>query len=502
MNPKKKLYALIGCLGAAFFVIQFLVVFGLQAEAENRLNSVQPARGNYRCFRDGEKLLCSKAIEARQVAVAFTAQTENKSPGFSLPLEIENILLNKTENEDQFRVMRNSLVRRLNRQSRKGDVSLQDMQEAVDEIFKALEDKNPPVNPYNKFGPYLTSSRAANEAFFEDTLEKMAKEESPALVFDVKGSFIYFYSHSPKAAELKMVRPLYDLPAIVGQAREKGVYTIARYIAIKDEVLVKNYPEMAVRLPDSNRNIGLGWIEPDNPEALEYNRQILKEVAQSGVDEINLDYIRYSTTLPQTLAKISRELKTQKLLTFLQMAREAINEAGSATKLGISTYAILGWDFELNVKNLGQDVIQFAPLVDVISPMAYPATFSYGGYYNPAKHPRSRMYYLVYRTLTGYQELLKDQAYKLRPWIQGYYASAWEIREEIDAVFDAGLCGFTVWNANANYANLYRALDDWKMPAHCLTEDYSEKQNEAESTTEETEEAIPTEDEISEVEIN
>jgi hypothetical protein len=59
----------------------------------------------------------------------------------------------------------------------------------------------------------------------------------------------------------------------------------------------------------------------------------------------------------------------------------------------------------VNVEHLGQDVVRFAPLLDVISPMAYPASFAENEYYKPGVNPRSRMYYLVYRTLTGYRKL-------------------------------------------------------------------------------------------------
>jgi hypothetical protein len=135
--------------------------------------------------------------------------------------------------------------------------------------------------------------------------------------------------------------------------------------------------------------------------------------------------------------------------------------------LGISTYAILGWNYPVNLEPLGQDVVRFAPLLDVISPMAYPATFAEGSYYNPAKHPRSRMYYLVYRTLRGYDELLGEQSWKLRPWIQGYGITAKNLRDEIDAVFDAGACGFTVWNAENRYDLVYKVLPSVVRPERC-----------------------------------
>ena len=90
-------------------------------------------------------------------------------------------------------------------------------------------------------------------------------------------------------------------------------------------------------------------------------------------------------------------------------------------KLGISSYAILGWNFPVNFEAVGQDIPEFAKIVDVISPMAYPATFAPNAYYNPGRDKGSRMYHLVWKTIMGYRELAgPENVHKIRPWIQGY----------------------------------------------------------------------------------
>ena len=154
------------------------------------------------------------------------------------------------------------------------------------------------------------------------------------------------------------------------------------------------------------------------------------------------------------------------------MARETIDEYHPSTKLGISTFAILGWNYPVNLEPLGQDFVRFAPMLDIISPMAYPQTFSVGAYYSPGVNPGSRDYYLVYRTLVGYQKLLgPEHAKKIRPWIQGYYATAQRTKDQIQAVYDAGHCGFTFWNANNNYGPVYAGFDLNEVPERCTTEE-------------------------------
>ncbi len=319
----------------------------------------------------------------------------------------------------------------------------------------------------HQIGVYFTEGSVRRRDFLVSTLDRLSTVTGAALIFNVKGSAVFFDSPAPLAQEFGLVTKDYDLPEVLRLAKERGIYTIGRFIAVKDYPLAQRVPEAQIRHPKTGRSVGGVWVDAAHPTVLTYNQQVLETLVTSGIDEVNLDYIRYPTEYAQSGIGLSGAEKADHLEQFIRMARETIDRAGSKTKLGISTYAILGWDFPTNLEPTGQDIVRFAPYVDVISPMAYPATFAEGAYYNPAKHPRSRMYYLVYRTLTGYRDLLGADAWKLRPWIQGYGITAKNIRDEIDAVFDAGACGFTVWNASNEYGLVYAALPTVQRPAHC-----------------------------------
>ena len=59
----------------------------------------------------------------------------------------------------------------------------------------------------------------------------------------------------------------------------------------------------------------------------------------------------------------------------------------------------------------------------------------------------------------GHAELLgPEQSQKIRPWIQGYFFTSDDIRDEIDAVYDAGFCGYQFWNAQNNYGPAYAGM--------------------------------------------
>ena len=334
---------------------------------------------------------------------------------------------------------------------------------------KALLAAKKIVRADNKIGVYLKPESTANESFFLETLESLSAANGSALVFDVKGPYVYFDTSSSLAAQYNLVRPLFELPHIIAEARQKGIYTIARLVAADDPILGAWEPEVRIRHPQTNVSLGTKWVDLSSPTVLEYNSQVIRDLVAAGVDEVNIDYIRYPTEYAQWQIGLTREEKVERIKKFVQMARRTIDEYGPETKLGISTYAILGWHYDINVKNLGQDVVQFAPLVDIISPMAYPSTFKAGSYFNPAVHPRSRPYYLVYRTLQGYAEVLgEEHAHKLRPWIQAYYMTKQDIRDEMDAVFDAGGCGFTFWSAGSHYDHVYEVLPEVEVPERCI----------------------------------
>ncbi|TSC79339.1 MAG: hypothetical protein G01um101425_619 [Candidatus Peregrinibacteria bacterium Gr01-1014_25] len=328
----------------------------------------------------------------------------------------------------------------------------------------------PPQNPYSQIGVYLTAQSGGNADFVQTTLDALQSAGGTTFVLDVKGHWVYYHSQAAMARDIDIIRPAYELPDILARAKARGMYTIVRYIAIKDEGFTERRSDAQLKHKTKGYPVGLGWSDPANPIAQEYNQQLICELAMmSDLDEINLDYIRFSSYMPYSTG-YSGDEKAERLLSFLRMTRETIDRCGSHVKLGVSTYAILGWSFAINRETIGQDIIAYAPLVDVISPMAYPATFTSAGYYVPGQHPRSRPYWLVYRTLTGYRALLgPEQEKKLRPWIQAYSFAAKDIKDEMDAVVDAGLCGFTFWNANNNYGPTLQALGTWAQPDRCKT---------------------------------
>lgn len=339
--------------------------------------------------------------------------------------------------------------------------------------FHAAPPESPKPAPRrgdNVQGVYLGASSVKRTDFLDDTIAALKESGGNAIVIDVKGGFVFFNTESPIAHELDLVRPLYDLPAIVEKLHQEDIYVIARFVAIKDHEYTRVRPESRIKHPKTGAVISETWIDPSDDDAIEYNMQVVCDVAKSGIDEMNADYIRWTTERVNSNMAFSTEEKVARVGKFVHAMRETIDRCNPETKLGLSTFAILGWDYDANIRTLGQAFDVFADDVDIISPMAYPQTFG-DTWQVPKKYPNmSRDYYLVYNTLKGYAERLgPEKANKLRPWIQGYYVTPQRMKDQIQAVYDAGFCGFQVWNANNNYGPVYVAMSSMpEKPERCL----------------------------------
>jgi hypothetical protein len=114
--------------------------------------------------------------------------------------------------------------------------------------------------------------------------------------------------------------------------------------------------------------------------------------------------------------------------------------------------------------SVGQDYPVMASAVDYMCPMVYPSHYGNGnfGLDVPDKHP--------YEAILGacnaskkdlaMEEVEGVHQAKVRPWLQGFtasYLSSYlhygpeEIRQEIQAVYDAGYDEWLIWNANNEY---------------------------------------------------
>ncbi|PWW05450.1 putative glycosyl hydrolase protein [Paenibacillus cellulosilyticus] len=153
------------------------------------------------------------------------------------------------------------------------------------------------------------------------------------------------------------------------------------------------------------------------------------------------------------------QLRVDAVTDFVQYAREQLKPYG--VKVSVD---IFGYSATLpEAPGIGQNFSRISSNVDVISSMIYPSHWSDG--YFGIKHPDTEPYRLV-------QEYAKRESEKLsalsnppisRPWIQDFTAS-WlakgsyikygkdQVDAQIQALKDAGIHEFLIWNANNRYS--------------------------------------------------
>jgi len=315
--------------------------------------------------------------------------------------------------------------------------------------------------PFTPKALYLSFFGIGSSALREPALRLIENTELNALVIDVKGDrgMIPYRSAIPLASEIgaQKIITVRDMKGLIQSLKEKGIYTIARIVVFKDNLLAFARPELAIKAPggaiwlDKER---LAWVDPSRKAVWEYNIDIAEEAARLGFDEIQFDYVRFpdakgvAFSVPNT-----EENRVNSVTGFLKEARQRL--APYNVFLAADLFGYISWN--LNDTLIGQRIEDVAPILDYFCPMLYPSGFQFGipGYRLPVAYP----YEIVYLTLKKGRERAGTQPNRFRPWMQSFrdYAfdkrhfTAKEIRDQIDAAEKFGSNGWMLWNPQNRY---------------------------------------------------
>ena len=275
----------------------------------------------------------------------------------------------------------------------------------------------------------------------------------------------------------------------IKECKEKNIYLIARIVAFKDPFLVKAKPEWCVHNKDGSifqDKDGLAWLNPYEPQVWDYLLKIAEEALRIGFDEVQFDYIRFSTDSGMKNADFgtSGEEKNREEIIedFVKYAAQRVHEAGGAISADVYGMVI---DSRVDQEIVGQNYVEMSRYLDYISPMVYPS--HYGPYNYDIPVPDAEPYRLVLTALQASKKALAGVLEKtvsgnkgieysteeiaalmpmegiqaqVRPWLQDFTATwvkghinyeAEEIRAQIQAVYDAGYEEWILWNASNRY---------------------------------------------------
>jgi len=280
-----------------------------------------------------------------------------------------------------------------------------------------------------------------------------------AVVINMKDDSGYIRSPStdPVLAQVKgNISPYINLRETIERFKKDGIYVIGRFVVFKDDLLFAydNYKYAAKTINGNPLPKGPEhWVDPYSEFVWEYNIRAARAVLDSGVDEIQFDYIRFPdrVSLETTKYDFQRDgmIMREALESFLKRARETITAPISIDLFGYMAIYKAG-------NSIGQDLPVMARYVDVVSPMFYPSHFSSSF---AAGFGSKQIYYLMLISCKRAKELMGG-AY-LRPYIQAfYYKSNWYnygpdyIGWELDAIKASGNGDFIFWNNLVEYSVL------------------------------------------------
>lgn len=229
------------------------------------------------------------------------------------------------------------------------------------------------------------SGPMAGTAGMDNLIALVDRTELNALVIDVKNDDGYLTCELdvPLAEQIGSEKHyIKDLPALVQTCKEKNIYLIARVVAFKDPILAEKMLEWSLHNSDGSifrDKSGLAWVNPYRKEVWEYLASVGEAAIKAGFDEVQYDYVRFSTDSRMKQVDFGDSTKgrtkTEAISGFTLYASERIHAAGG--RISADVYGVV-IDSEEDQQIVGQNYVEMSRSLDAISPMIYPS--HYGPY--------------------------------------------------------------------------------------------------------------------------
>jgi len=246
------------------------------------------------------------------------------------------------------------------------------------------------------------------------------------------------------------------LNQIISESKAVGINTFV----VDLQKVTRNYKKN-INLIKSNgiRYVARIVVFPDGGRAQqiksqEYwnNRAKLIDIAASmGADEVQLDYIRYSSKQPAS-PQNAKDIK--QVITFFKQRADA-----HKMPLQIDIFGEVSFK---ESPRIGQNIQLFADTIDGACPMVYPS------HYHPYQTHSKQPYQTVYKSLVALKSKFENGGtpFKLIPYIEAsnyhYRLSSAQkskyVMEQIRATEDAKADGWYVWSPTNSYTSLFNAL--------------------------------------------
>lgn len=312
-------------------------------------------------------------------------------------------------------------------------------------------------------GVYITGTVAGSEMVW-DIIRDLKAHGGNTIVFDAKdmNGKITYASDIPLTKQIRAFDGdmITNLPKFIDRVHAEGIHCVARVALFHDNRLAGRKPQYALKSKRSGgvwrENGELGWVDPSHPEVQQYQLDMFKELIAAGVDEIQMDYVRFPAQ-GDTPDIAWHSMKTDKaksdvITAWTKRAKEVVGPTGAL--LSADVYGVVAWDQGIDVRITGQKLEDMGDHLDVLSPMLYPSHFysNFDKLDYPPDHPEYFLREGVKRTA----KKTEGSGVVIRPWIQAFpyriknYGPAYVVRQ-LKGNEEGKGNGWLLWNAGNDY---------------------------------------------------
>ncbi len=309
---------------------------------------------------------------------------------------------------------------------------------------------------------YISSWVASTPSVREKLIAMVDETELNAVVVDVKDNTGTITWEGRMKEE--------DLREFIEELHNKNVYVIGRVAVFQDPAYASLHRDQAVQRKDGaiwKSRKGEAWVDTGSRQMWEHIVTIGTEAHEMGFDEVNLDYIRFSTegvkdglVFPQSGARALSD-RVGVVSEFYEYVTGEFHKKGipvSGDVFGIITTSTT------DIPVLGQDLHKALEYFDYVAPMVYPSHYAPGtfGFTNPAANPGAVIREAMSGSLVIADEVASTTGMststirgKLRPWYQdfdmGATYTAEMVRAQISEGEKLGIRSWMLWDPSNKY---------------------------------------------------
>jgi hypothetical protein len=333
------------------------------------------------------------------------------------------------------------------------------------------EKSRPVARDFEVRAVYLTGLMAGSDHGLR-IIRRWREVGGNAVVFDIKdsdGTVNIPFQHPLLGSHHTAI---HDLPKFVRFLHSQNMHAIARVAIFRDERIVREHPELAVKSHNTGeawREKGkLVWTDPSQPKVQEYNIGLAKKAAESGVDEVQFDYVRFPAEGNQKDASFVFQKehpdwrRGDVIADFLKHAYAELHPMGVLFSLDV--FGVMAWQRPVDLAHTGQDIVAMAKHCDVLSPMIYPSHFfGMDGYARPGDAPE----HFIGESMDRFALITKGSGVVIRPWLQAFrwrtksYSPQY-IETQVLTSRNKGGIGFLFWNAGNDYSKPFTAMPEMR----------------------------------------